>query len=191
MAKKFKCPKCSRTFSMKAHLARHMNAIHSKPGSRKAGVKKRVKRKVTKKRARRVTRAVSLSAPTGNEGAKVFADMQTYHAGLIEARQSLDGQIGAIVEAMKVMGGTTVTRRKRKPGPKARKTTREGRPGSLRDVVTKVMRSRRAAMTPRALSVAVVKAGYKTKAKNLTKAISNMLPKMKTAKKVGHGLYRM
>ncbi len=29
MAKKFKCTKCDRAFSMPAHLARHMNTIHA------------------------------------------------------------------------------------------------------------------------------------------------------------------
>ena len=41
--KSFKCSKCSRSFKMKAHLARHMSAGHGK--------KKAVKKKVAKKRA--------------------------------------------------------------------------------------------------------------------------------------------
>jgi hypothetical protein len=35
----------------------------------------------------------------------------------------------------------------------------------------------------------VVRAGYKTKAKDLTKAISNVLPELKMVKKVGRGMY--
>ena len=41
--KSFKCSKCSRSFKMKAHLARHMSAGHGK--------KKTIKKKVAKKRA--------------------------------------------------------------------------------------------------------------------------------------------
>jgi uncharacterized C2H2 Zn-finger protein len=30
----FKCPQCTRKFSMKAHLQRHLNTIHSSPEAR-------------------------------------------------------------------------------------------------------------------------------------------------------------
>jgi len=41
----FKCPKCDRTFSMAAHLARHMNSVHASKGKKKAA-----KRKVAERR---------------------------------------------------------------------------------------------------------------------------------------------
>ena len=67
-----KCTKCGRTFSMAAHLARHMNASHG-PAKKKAVAKKktkkrRAKRKVARKakvRGRRATgalRGMSLEA---------------------------------------------------------------------------------------------------------------------------------
>ena len=44
MAKKgFKCSKCDRSFSMAAHLARHMSTIHASP-KKKAAVKRKAKR---------------------------------------------------------------------------------------------------------------------------------------------------
>ena len=45
--KKFKCPKCDRSFSMPGHLGRHMTATH--------GTKKR-KKKRTAKKAKRTTK---------------------------------------------------------------------------------------------------------------------------------------
>lgn len=35
-AKSFKCTKCSRSFGMAAHLARHMSTIHGAKGKKKA-----------------------------------------------------------------------------------------------------------------------------------------------------------
>ena len=50
MAKKsLKCPKCERTFSMPAHLARHVNSIHSKKAKKKVAKKKRSKGKAKPK----------------------------------------------------------------------------------------------------------------------------------------------
>ncbi len=44
----FKCSKCERVFSMKAHLARHESTIHASPGARAAA--KRLKVKMGKKK---------------------------------------------------------------------------------------------------------------------------------------------
>lgn len=41
---KYKCPKCDRTFSMAAHLARHMNSVHASKAKKKAAKKKAAKR---------------------------------------------------------------------------------------------------------------------------------------------------
>jgi len=50
----FKCSKCGRSFSMAAHLARHMSTIHASPQQRAAAKRKRAtakrKRSVAKKR---------------------------------------------------------------------------------------------------------------------------------------------
>jgi len=45
MAKKFKCSKCDRSFSMPAHLARHMNTIHATPGQKAAAAAARSRQK--------------------------------------------------------------------------------------------------------------------------------------------------
>ena len=59
----FKCAKCGRTFSMAAHLARHLSASHGpakkKTAAKKKTKKRRAKRKVARKakvRRRRISR---------------------------------------------------------------------------------------------------------------------------------------
>ena len=71
--KKFKCSKCDRSFSMAAHLARHMSTLHASPKARKAkaakaAAKKRRSRKSgTQKRAfaKRVGRPTGLVSGLG------------------------------------------------------------------------------------------------------------------------------
>ena len=59
--KRFKCSKCDRSFSMAAHLARHMNSTHASPQKKAAAKrKKKAKRpKVAKKlgKAKKVKKA--------------------------------------------------------------------------------------------------------------------------------------
>ena len=59
MAKKtLKCSKCSRKFSMPAHLARHMTSTHASPKKKAAAKRKRaVKKKATARKKRRVKKA--------------------------------------------------------------------------------------------------------------------------------------
>ncbi|MHC4695735.1 MAG: hypothetical protein ACYTFA_03215 [Planctomycetota bacterium] len=45
-------------------------------------------------------------------------------------------------------------------------------------------------MSPNAIATAVAKSGYKSKAKDLAKAVSNSIPELKSVKKVGFGLYK-
>ena len=46
-------------------------------------------------------------------------------------------------------------------------------------------------MSPKDIAARIVKAGYKSKAKDLTKAVSNTLPQLKQVKKVGFGKYKV
>lgn len=51
---KFKCPRCDRTFSMAAHLARHKNSAHGpKKAKKKAQARKKTRRGRKAKRAGR------------------------------------------------------------------------------------------------------------------------------------------
>lgn len=63
------------------------------------------------------------------------------------------------------------------------------RSGSLKDVIAKVLSQRATPLSPQQISQAVVKAGYKSKAQDLTKAVSNVLPDVKGVKRLGFGKY--
>lgn len=209
--KKFKCPKCDRTFSMAAHLARHANTIHASGRGRKQTGRPGKKRK-----------AVRLGRPPGRpagsrrlaakDGALRLLDgMRAYHGKLVVQRADLDSQIEGIEAAIGAMGGSAsrtvgVRRRRKATGAKRKKTgarlgrppaaqsgqgaTRGARPGPLREKIVRVLRQRSKPMSPRGIASAVKATGYKSKAKDLTKAVSNTLPKIKAVKKVGRGMYQ-
>ena len=57
--KKFKCPKCDRSFSMAAHLARHTSTIH--------GTKRKAKKASKRKAGRRKKGSRRMGPPTSVE----------------------------------------------------------------------------------------------------------------------------
>lgn len=58
----YKCDKCDRTFSMAAHLARHMSTLHASPAAKAKDASKK-KRKGAKKGVAK--RAGAVGRPTG------------------------------------------------------------------------------------------------------------------------------
>ncbi len=60
--KKFKCSKCDRSFSMAAHLARHMGTLHASPKARAA---KAAKAKAKQRRTTKGSTAKRAGRPTG------------------------------------------------------------------------------------------------------------------------------
>jgi len=146
-------------------------------------------------------RASGMSSSPG--AARLLAQMEAFHGELSAQRVQIDEQIVTIESVLNVMGSApsvraTPTRRavSRLGGPKR---ARRGRPagtgaegsraGSLKDSIVKVLRQRSKPMSPRDIAGAVKGVGYKTKAKDLTKAVSNALPEMETVKRVGRGMY--
>ena len=186
----FKCPKCERSFSMAAHLARHANTIHA---SRRR-LKPTARRKPGIARARRIgrpkgSRSFARANASGGDGAaRLISQMQSFYSELTSRRSNLDAQIAGMESAINILGAA----------PQGRSTGRKlGRPagsgsrtGSLKDTIVRVLRQRAVALSPREIAARVVKAGYKTSTKNLTKAISNTLPEINNVRKVGRGLYR-
>ena|GEM_PF-634988 len=79
MAKKsFKCSKCDRSFSMAAHLARHMNAIHVSAKKKAAAKRKRKAKKAGKAKRVKRGRTAKVRAPARRKratGRKAFRDM--------------------------------------------------------------------------------------------------------------------
>lgn len=207
---KLKCSKCSRTFSMPAHLARHMSS-HQGGGKRKASPragKKKGRRGPGRPPGRPAGRPSSSAAMGAAGPGRVINEMRAYHSELLSQRSSIDSQISTIEEALSAMGAgsasrPTGARRGRPPGrtssARKGKVGRRGpgrppgsgmRAGSLKDSIVKVLRGTTRALTPREIASAVKSSGYKTKAKDLTKAVSNALPTMKMISKAGRGLYK-
>ena len=82
---------------------------------------------------------------------------------------------------------SSATGRKRGPGrPKG--STKEG---SLPDVIVKVLAASKKPLSPKQISAAAKKRGYKTKAKDLSKAVSNALPNITKVKKAKFGMYEI
>ena len=184
----FKCPKCERSFSMAAHLGRHTNTIH---GGRKRP-KPVAKRRPGRPRKRRVGRPRGsrsyARAAAGDGATRLLSQMQSYYSDLTARRASLEAQIAGMESAINIMGAAprgraTGRRRGRPPGSGKRA-------GSLKDTIVRVLRQRAKALSPKEIAAGVMKSGYRTSTKNLTKAVSNTLPEMNNVKKIGRGLYR-
>ena len=198
---KFRCKRCKRSFKMAAHLARHKSTIHA-PKKRKvskAKTTKKVKRSTVR---RKVVRSVAASRAkigsmrafstraSGSEG--IIDAMKAHHSDLVAQRTSLDSQIDAFARAMEAIGAPTPTGRTPGAGKKRGRTiTVVGRPGSLKHYIVRVLHQSSKPMSPGDIGARVKRAGFKTKAKDLTKAVSNTLPDLKQIKRVAFGLYRV
>ena len=174
--KKLECKKCSRRFSMPAHLARHMNTTHA---SRKAKARKR--RSV-------VTRSVGAGA-SFTDASGLLREIQAYHADQLVKRDQIDREISALDDALAALGSTGNGAATRVVQTRKVKRASGGREGSLKNFIVKVLGQRSTPATPKEIASKVVLAGYQSKAKNLTKAVSNALPELKKVKKVGFGKY--
>jgi len=132
----------------------------------------------------------------GGDGAiRLLSQMQAYFSDLSAQRASIDAQIMGIENAMSSLGGATprarsVARRGRPPGRRPGRPAGSGaREGTLKDTIVRVLSQRSAALSPQDIATSVLKAGYKTKTKDLSKAVSNTLPQMNNIKRVGRGMY--
>ena len=182
--KKFKCPRCERRFSMAAHLARHVSTIHRRKMKKKAP-------RAAAKRGPVRRRGQVLRVRTGSSigAAGVSASLRTYHEELTAQVAALDSQMSAVDGAMQALGTA--------PSPKAARRVKKrggggggGRAGSLKDFIGRALRQVSTPQSPIQIAARVKKIGYKSKAKDLAKAVGNALPLMKSVKKVGFGKYR-
>ena len=207
-AKSLKCPKCARTFSMPGHLARHVTATHGLRLGNTRAIKRPRQSKATrpvgrprgsgKKKVGRPRKGVA--AASGGVVARLVADMRNFHNELLARRQALDGEIAGLTTAMEALGGTTPARgpRKRRASKRAGSARRGRRPsagplrvGSLTEHVFRALKQSTRPMSPQEITAEVVAAGFRSTAKDLSKSVSNSLAKLKRAKRVGRGMYRL
>ncbi len=199
---KFRCKRCKRSFSMAAHLARHNSTIHAskkrkisnakttKKKTKRSTVQPKVVRTVAASRARiGPIRAFSIGV-SGSEG--IVEAMQTHHSDLLAQRSSLDAQIDAYARAMETLGASASMGVKKATGKnRGRPVAVVGRKGSLKSYIDRVFRETSKPLNLKDIGVRVKKAGFETKSKDVTKAISNTLPGLKKVKRVGYGLYQV
>ncbi len=186
----FRCAKCNRTFSMAAHLARHNNAVHGMGRRKSAGRRSRGSQRASRPAGSGRRSAITLASDGVSESrGQVLSYMTAYRDELMAQRDSIDAELVGIDNAMSVMGSgsmliPTGPRRGRPSGSGGRKG------GTLRSAVVRVLRQKGGPMSPAEIADAVIKSGHKTRAANLTKAVSNALPKIGEVKKVDRGQYR-
>lgn len=214
-----KCPKCERSFSMAAHLVRHMNATHGtrsaagrksgKSAGRAAGRKGRRpgRPKGSKNKMSPGSNIISRGGGGAEGPSRILREMSTYRDELVAQRSAIEAQIAGLEGAIGMVGGNLAVptgaigsargRRGRRRGGRARGMgmkksggSEGGRAGSLKEMIVRVLGSSGRALTPSEIAQNVVKVGYKTTASNLTKAVSNALPLINQVKKAGRGLYQ-
>ena len=176
---KFKCSACGRTFSMAAHLGRHMSTVHAPKGQRVAPAAK----------AKRVKR---LSTTLGLGGAEALAaevgDIQRYRDEVVAQRAALDSQMAALDQALAVLGAEAPAR-KGPPG-KGRRGTGY-RSGSLKAHIQQVLQAQSSAMAVKDVTAAVCQAGFKSKDKALARSVGVALRGMRDEAKIGRGVFRL
>ena len=100
--------------------------------------------------------------------------------------------MNALVGAMDTLGAATPRRVTRSASKKrGRPVGAVGRKGSLKSYIVRVLSQRSTPMSLKDIGTRVKKAGFKTKAKDLTKAVSKTLPGLKSVKRVGWGKYQL
>ncbi|MFH1108434.1 MAG: hypothetical protein V1790_04445 [Planctomycetota bacterium] len=99
--------------------------------------------------------------------------------------EALTNRVRAVAAAMQAITGD------RKAGSSSRQSSavEPHRPGSLKTFIVRVLSEAAQPLGPREIGLRVRRAGYRTKAKDLTKAVTNALPELKKVKKVGYGQY--
>ena len=105
MAKKLNCPKCSRTFSMPAHLARHLKTTHAPGGAAKKSVAAKANRKVGRPKGsgKRAKKRAMVMAPSGGGTDSLIAQAKAHVADLLKQRDAINNEIAAVNAAMKAL----------------------------------------------------------------------------------------
>ena len=174
--KKFHCRLCKRSFSMAAYLGRHMNTMHG--GGQRA--RKVVARFNGPGGKRRSSQAVS------SDGcAHLVATLEAYCQELKAQSLAIEAQMRAATQAIEALSGFRRVNSASQKGP----ALHAERPSSLKQYIVRVLSEAGQPLGPRDIGLNVRRAGYRTKAKDLTKAVGNALPELKNIKKVGYGQY--
>ncbi len=187
--KKLKCSRCSRTFSMPAHLARHMNTTHA-TGAERAARQRMDGRKGKAGRRPGATAVLAGGDVSFTDSADLLSGIQAYHEGLLARRDQIDREVSALGNALSALVSTSASPAKI-GAPKRGRRGAGVREGSLKSFILKVLGRRSTPATPKEIASGVMRIGYNSRAKDLSTAVSNALPELKAVKKVGFGLYSL
>ena len=187
--KKLKCSRCSRMFSMPAHLARHMNTTHASPAAR-AARQRMAGRKGRPGRRPGATAVLSGGDVAFTDSANLLSGIQSYRENLLARRDQIDLELSALGNALSALGSAQ-TGPAKSGGQKRGRRGAGAREGSLKSFIVKVLGRQSTPATPKEIAFKVMRSGYKSRAKDLTKAVSNALPELKAIKKVGFGRYSL
>ncbi|NQT11257.1 MAG: hypothetical protein HQ582_00820 [Planctomycetes bacterium] len=119
-------------------------------------------------------------------------------AGLEKKRANLLAQVGAVdAEIASLKGEDKPAPTPAAPAPKAKKKSKKrvkakrGRKGTLVGAIANALKAADSPMKVADIAKAVVKAGYKTKSKNVPNLIREALTRVPRIKKVSRGQYTM
>jgi len=183
---KFRCTRCGRVFAMAMHLGRHMKTVHGP----------KVKR--TAPAARKWPAAAA--RPSAFDGrTRLLGELNACRGELAAQRAAIDAQVAALDQVMATLGAPAAKPKARtKVGRKAgtrvrrpRRPRRTAREGSLRSYVEEVLRTQRGPLTVKEVTTAVLKAGYKSRNKELPKTIGKFLRAMPGVARVERGVFRV
>ena len=172
---KFNCTTCGRTFGMAAHLGRHMSTVHARAG----------------RRTGRMAGLKLIPQPTHGPMVDVMAGMlgefTARRAELSAQRATLDSQAAALDRVIAAFGGHVASVKVHRGGRRRRAAQDTPLPAHI----LRVLRAHRRPMAIKAVTAAVLKAGYKSKNKELPKTVGKYLAKLPGVVKVARGVFRL
>jgi hypothetical protein len=176
MAKKnsFRCPLCGRTFAMAAHLGRHSATTHAAKD-----------RPPTRRAPGRPAKA-TIGRQTHDGRLRLLQELQVARADLAAQAAELNTQLMGLDEVLALLGGPA--RIDVAPGMRAGR--RISAPGTLREHIERVLHARRGPLHVREITTAVLRAGFKSRDKALTRSVGKTLRRMPNVVKAGRGTYR-
>jgi len=124
------------------------------------------------------------------DSANLLSGIQAYHENLLARRDQIDLELSALGNALSALGSAQ-TGPAKSGGQKRGRRGKGAREGSLKSFIVKVLDRQSTPATPKEIASKVMRSGYKSRAKDLTKAVSNALPELKAIKKVGFGRYSL
>ncbi len=132
----------------------------------------------------------------GGVGSAV-TNLQALHDELLQQRSALDGQIEAVASALRAIGRPVAAGARMSAfrpmfmrGGRGRGGGGNWRPGSLKAHIADVLRGG-GEMAVKDITAGVVRGGYKSKNKTLSKSVGIALTEMQGVNKTGRGRFRM